>query len=994
MLSINLDDVKKILQSMTHQLWIIGIALIVAIVLTILINKWTVKNKATRKLIHSETWIAAAIAAIVAVTMILFGPLSTTLNLMSGDGKLTTRTAQQASDLGQQIEKEAVVLLKNQSNSLPMTDTKNVNVFGWASTNPIYGGTGSGAMNENYKTTSLLGGLKDAGFKTNTSLSNFYTKYRADRPVVGMWGQEWTLPEPPANTYGSELTKAKSFSNRAIVVLSRSGGEGADLPNDMSQVKMNKKGTKLSSGKWGQATGSNYINNSADYNDYKAGESYLDLTQTEKNMLDMVNKNFDDVTVVYNGANAMNLGFVDEYSNIKSVLWCPPAGQTGFEALGQVLAGTVNPSAKTTDTFIKDFTKAPWYNNIGLHNYTNMNEFTITNMFGTQKPSFVNYVEGIYVGYKFFETAAAEGAINYDEAVQYPFGYGLSYTTFEQKMGDITYANGKVSFDVTVTNTGDVAGKTPIEVYYNPPYVNGGVEKSTVNLVKFAKTKELKSGESQSVKITFNAEDMASYDESGKGAYKLDAGEYQISINADSHHQLNSKTLSVNSTITYSGTNKRSIDKTAAKNEFTSAKGDITYLSRANHFANLAQATAKPASTVLPEQYKKTFTGEKNYKDDNYLKGQNYSTKMPTLGAKNNVKLYQLYGKKYDDKMWDKLLNELTIADMDNLIANAGYNNAEISSIGKVRQTDVDGPAALNNNFTKQGSIGFPASVAVSNTFNTELAKKYGELMGKMAQEMKVTGWYAPAMNTHRSPFAGRNFEYFSEDGYLAGQMAANQIAGAKEYGVYSFMKHFALNDQETNRNGQLLTWSNEQAIREIYLKPFQASVQQGGAQAVMSSYNYIGNEWSGAYAPLQKNVLRGEWGFRGFVETDYFGGNYMIGNRAMLGGTDAMLATFPTTNHITHTDDAQIVNAMRESTHNILYTAVNSWVYKDGAPKVKTPAWQYIYYAVVAVLAVLLLLAEVVAIRRFVKRRKAEKTTAESTQVVDTHIENAVTTK
>lgn len=280
--------------------------------------------------------------------------------------------------------------------------------------------------------------------------------------------------------------------------------------------------------------------------------------------------------------------------------------------------------------------------------------------------------------------------------------------------------------------------------------------------------------------------------------------------------------------------------------------------------------------------------------------------------------------------------------------------------------------AALNNNFTKQGSIGFPASVAVANTWNTDLATQYGDLIGKMAVEMRVTGWYAPGLNTHRSPYGGRNFEYFSEDGLLSGTIGAAQIAAAKKHGIYSFMKHFVMNDQETNRNNLLHTWSNEQAMREIYFKPFEYGVKEGGATAVMSAFNFIGNDWSGSTAPLLRTVLRGEWGFRGMVETDYAGVAFMIGNRAILNGNDAMLSTLSTYNMVTNTDNPKIVQAMREASHNILYATANSWVYKNGAPKAEIATWQWIYWGVVAVMAALLIAAEWLAITRFIKRRKA----------------------
>lgn len=279
----------------------------------------------------------------------------------------------------------------------------------------------------------------------------------------------------------------------------------------MGTVETSKPGTKIE-GSGFDLRGTHYVNNSNDYADFKAGDSYLSLSQTEKNLIGYVTKNFRKVVLVYNGANNLNLNFVSQYPQIKSVLWCPPAGQTGFDALGEILAGKQNPSGRTTDTFVRDFTKTPWWNNFGSFNYDNMQKYEVKGMFGTSVPSYVNYVEGIYVGYRFYETAAMDGAITYDDVVQYPFGYGMSYTTFSQTMTQPQVNNGKVTFNVTVTNTGTTAGKDTVEVYYNPPYTNGGIEKAFANLIRFEKTKELAPGASQRFEISFDLEEMASYD--------------------------------------------------------------------------------------------------------------------------------------------------------------------------------------------------------------------------------------------------------------------------------------------------------------------------------------------------------------------------------------------------------------------------------------------------------------------------------------------------
>lgn len=969
MLQINMADVMNVIGSLTPYLIAIGVLFVLALIITFAVNKKTVKEVATRKIVHSESWLVALVGIVVAVSMMLTGPLSTLLNNATiTKYTLSDATVSKANELAKDVQSEAVTLLKNDDSNLPLSGKK-VNVFGWGSTNPVYGGTGSGSMSKQYKTVSLLDGMKQAGLKTNTELSKLYTDYRKDRPEVGMFAQDWTLPEVPAKQYSDKLVSdAKDFSDEAVVVLTRVGGEGADLPTDM------------------KAKGITYKNNSKDYDDFQKGESFLQLSKTERDMIDLVTSNFKKVTLVYNGANTFQFDFLNDYPQIQSVVWCPPAGQTGFSALGEVLAGETNPSGKTSDTFLKDLTKSVSYNNFGKFEYTNMADkaakykgFTGDDV--TAIPGFVNYSEGIYVGYKFYETASDEGLINYDDTVAFPFGYGLSYTSFDQKLDSVKYKGGKVTVTATVTNTGDKAGKDVVEVYYNPPYTDGGIEKASKNLAGFEKTKELQPGESQKVTVKFDDDDMASYDYKGAKAYVLEKGDYDISIQSDSHHVIDHKAITVKDTVTYdSDSNTHNGDKTVATNQFDDVAGDVTYLSRADHFANYKEATAAPTNFKMSDKVKETFYNNSNYDPKKFDKD---SDKMPTTGAKNGLKLSDMYGKDYDDADWDKLLDQLTFDDMDNLIANGGYGTQAVKSVGKIQLTDADGPASLNNNFTGVGSIGFPASTAFACTWNRDLAKQFGEMIGDMAHDMHVAGWYAPAMNIHRSAFSGRTFEYFSEDSLLSGAMASNEIAGAKSKGVYSFMKHFALNDQETNRTNMVCTWANEQSIRETYLKPFEMSVKEGGAQAVMSSFNYIGYTYAGASSNLLQTVLCGEWGFKGFVLTDYFGGyGYQNADQEVRAGNDSMLATTKITNHITD-KSATSVKAMRQAAHNILYTAANSWQYANGEPKVATPIWKTAMYVAWGVTAVLVIGLEIVAIKRYLNRKKAVATVESAAEPV-----------
>ena len=953
MISVEMEDVLAVLQLCKP--YIIGIiaALVIGIVIMIACRRM---SRGKRFLIRGEAAIAMVLAVVVCVNMICFGPMATLIGLATGNGTLSDETNEEAAEVAEEIMEDGIVLLKNES-LLPLNETKKLNIFGWESINPAYGGAGSGGINDLYDIVSLNQGLENAGFSINQELVDFYNNYGADNPEMSIQKQSWTLPEPPVDTYSDELIKsAKEYSDVAVVVLSRKAGEGHnDIPMDVRKAA--------------------YDNNSDEYDDFPEGEHYLQLSQTERDMVDMVCSNFDNVIVVYNGANQFELGFADEYPQIKSVVWCPGTGNVGFNALGKVFSGEVNPSGKTPDTFIYDMTTAPWWNNAEKTEYTNLADMAVEGMnAGTAQvyaPAFTNYVEGIYVGYKYYETAAQEGAIDYDKTVQYPFGYGLSYTEFEQKMGELEEKDGQISVDVEVTNTGDVAGKDVVEVYYKPPYTNGGIEKSSANLIEFEKTNLLQPGESQTVTVTFSIEDMASYDENNAKAYVLEKGDYVISINSDSHTVLDQKTYTADNDVVYKEENKRASDDTAATNVFEDAKGDVTYLSRADHFANYEEATAAPASAELGEPYVSEYHLNSNFDKTTYLNDEDV---MPTTGADNGLTLADMRDADYDDPRWEKLLDQLTVDEMANMIAMAGYQTAAMDSVGKVATLDFDGPAAINNNFTGVGSIGFPIEVVVASTWNKELAQAWGECMGKISQEMGAEGWYAPGMNTHRTAFGARNYEYFSEDGVLAGNMGAKAVEGARKYGVYSYIKHFALYEGNAK---MVSVWSNEQAIREIYLKPFEISVKQGGANAVMVSWSFLGDKWTGESSNLMKTVLRDEWGFRGMALTDFFRNNghgFMNADAALANGVDAMLSTFNgEENNVANPEHPTSVLQMRNACKNVMYTVVSSWAYDGKHKETSMENWKKAAIGIDVVIVLFMAGMEVLVIRGYKKRKNAE---------------------
>ena len=953
MISVEMEDVLAVLQLCKP--YIIGIiaALVIGIVIMIACRRM---SRGKRFLVRGEAAIAMLLAVVICVSMICFGPMSTLIGLATGNGTLSDETNEEAAEVAEEIMEDGIVLLKNES-LLPLNETKKLNIFGWESINPAYGGAGSGGINDLYDIVSLNQGLENAGFSINQELVDFYNNYGADNPEMSIQKQSWTLPEPPVDTYSDELIKsAKEYSDVAVVVLSRKAGEGHnDIPMDVSKAA--------------------YDNNSDEYDDFPEGEHYLQLSQTERDMVDMVCSNFNNVIVIYNGANQFELGFTNEYPQIKSVVWCPGTGNVGFNALGKVFSGEVNPSGKTPDTFIYDMTTAPWWNNAEKTEYTNLADMAVEGMnAGTAQvyaPAFTNYVEGIYVGYKYYETAAQEGAIDYDKTVQYPFGYGLSYTEFEQKMGELEEKDGQISVDVEVTNTGDEAGKDVVEVYYNPPYTNGGIEKSSANLIEFEKTNLLQPGESQTVTVTFSIEDMASYDENNAKAYVLEKGDYVISINSDSHTVLDQKTYTADDDVVYKEENKRVSDDTAATNVFEDAKGDVTYLSRADHFANYEEATKAPASAELGEPYVSEYHLNKNFDKTTYL---NDKDKMPTTGADNGLTLADMRDADYDDPRWEKLLDQLTVDEMSNMIAMAGYQTAAMDSVGKVGTLDFDGPAAINNNFTGVGSIGFPIEVVIASTWNKNLAQTWGECMGKISQEMGAEGWYAPGMNTHRTAFGARNYEYFSEDGVLSGNMGAKAVEGARKYGVYSYIKHFALYEGNAK---MVSVWSNEQTIREIYLKPFEISVKQGGANAVMVSWSFLGDKWTGESSNLMKTVLRDEWGFRGMALTDFFRNNghgFMNADAALANGVDAMLSTFNgEENNVANPEHPTSVLQMRNACKNVMYTVVSSWAYDGKHKETGMENWKKAAIGIDVVIVLFMAGMEVLVIRGYKKRKNVE---------------------
>ncbi|WP_166244261.1 glycoside hydrolase family 3 protein [Paenibacillus turpanensis] len=875
--------------------------------------------------------------------------------------------------VAEKISDEGIVLLKNTENMLPMKMNKKVNVFGWSFTSPVYLGSGSGEADASTAVTPKEG-LEAAGFEINEQLYNDYVATGIKRPVSGIEGYDWTIPEPVASEFYTEerMKQAKAFSDTAILFIARAGGEGKDLPAVLDGPDTyDPKGSSM--GPSGERFGNP--------DDLDPNKHYLELSNRELGMIDAVMKNFDKVVLVMNGANTFELDWVNNYSQIKSIVTVAGPGQRGFASLGKVLSGQINPSGKTVDLFAVDVLDAPAMANFGDYKYVvdNGNGTYSVAVDKNKVPlTYVNYTEGIYVGYRYYETAAADGAINYDEKVMFPFGHGLSYTTFTQEVvpNSLAWNDKEISVDVKVTNTGSMDGKELVQLYYSAPYT-GKIEKSSIELAAFAKTGVIKAGQSETVKLKFNVEDMASYDYakvfSSTGSYVLEQGEYKLMLMKNSHEKIadvGSKTLAQ---VVYDKAG-RSSDLQVAVNQFddeVTGQGSIkTYLSRANGFANrdvlntnkiFKVTTAEGAS----EEVRGTLV-DTAFVD--YINSKRYDVpadtrdKPPVTGAKNGKTLEEYVGVDYNDESWNQLLDQLTVSELVSAGTLGGYRTVELASVGKPATVDYDGPAGISALLSKNpmSGIGFPSETMLAQSWNLQLADEMGKAVAKEAMAYNVNGWYAPGINIHRTAFGGRNFEYYSEDAYLSGKMGSAVTQGYQSRGGFVFMKHFALNDQEINRVKGMLTWSNEQAMREIYLKAFEYAVKEGDAHGAMSAFNSIGNTWAGASSALLKDVLRNEWGFKGIVNTDFFinvSYPYMNAELAFRSGNDILLTGVaphgvPTVN----TKSNDTLWALRDSAHNILYTVANSNGMERGM-STDLPQWAIITIIVDILLALAIVL-------------------------------------
>lgn len=887
-----------------------------------------------------------------------------------------TKERDEACKVAEKVADEGVVLLKNDG-VLPIGNTTKVTALGRNIVDPIYGGSGSGNVNTDldYIVTPVKALKASFGDRLNKTviekLEELNPKQNYTRSSIVMdnpGASHYEIGEIPVNDYTNDVWSSVDKQSVALVMISRPGGEGGDLTKDMSKSG----GT--------------------------AAEHQLQLDSNEKALIEKAKATCSKVVILLNMSTTMELGSLAEDAGINAIVWVGSPGAVGFSAMGDVLTGKVNPSGRTVDTYAADFTKDPTWSNFGDVKYTNVGEdkYSDTGKSQTEwKSKYVEYEEGIYVGYRYYETAYKEKGDSFYNAwkssetkdegtgVVYPFGYGLSYTTFTQSIKSHKVNDGKVEVEVEVKNTGSVAGKDVVQLYYTAPYTKGGVEKAYVNLAAFDKTPVIESNKSETLTLSFDVEDMASYDYKTEKAYVLDQGDYEIKLMKNAHEEYEGQkfTYKVNSKEVYNSSNPRNSEKdaqtllkadgsydtvlqkslsdsdakvVAATNRFDDVSSyvdnNMTSLSRSDFDATKPTPMADKAAPADVVNALAKFNVETDPILGNVKTSKVYKKDAPTSGATNGLSLIDLRTKDYYDPVWNQYLDQLKLDnnEYENLV-NETYCTHELTDMNKPVTADYDGPQGWSSFMDPDvvnNAVAWTSEVMVATTWNTKLAEEMGEAQANDALalttrfKVHISGWYGPAMNCHRSPFAGRNFEYYSEDPLISGQMGLGEVNGAAKKGVYSYIKHFAINDQETNRLG-VQVWANEQAIREIYLKPFETVVKDSrmevkyisddkgtlstkvmrGATAVMTSLNKIGATPASHSYALLTEILRDEWGFTGMVNSDMNAG---YDSNAMLRAGNDLRMGF----NLSGASDKESATskwALRNAMKNMLYTVTNS---------------------------------------------------------------------
>ena len=873
--------------------------------------------------------------------------------------------AAEEEELVYQVVDEGCVLLQNDNDALPLSEGSKVSVFGITAQMWM-----TKERQTNSKDTVFLESLESAGLEINTSLRKFYKQSKHTNWGIcatmgdGSAASDWAIDEVPQSEYTDDVTSSYSeYSDAAIVVITRGGGEGGDLARHM--------------GRYGGDD----------------SDSYLELSENEEDLLEAVGSaGFDKVIVVLHTTSAMGMEFVLEDSyNIDSVIWISGTGEDGVNEVGKLFTGEVNPSAKNIDTYAYDNFSAPAMQNFGDYRFVrdgNLVEDTITSVAGGTY-SYLNYGEGIYVGYKYYETRYADavmgadnvGEYSYEDTVYAPFGYGLSYTDFEFSDFSVSGPDdeGDITLSVKVTNTGDVAGKEVAEFYVSAPYTAGGTEKSAVSLIEFGKTETLEPEKSETVEVTVNAEDIASYDQEDEEAFVLDAGDYYFTVAGDAHEAVNNVLTAQGYTTANGMTAEGDTDcvqtvafgetvyKTAVTgNEIENLFDDCvldnaTYLSRSDWSAmdgfdrytrmgGIAYADSTmdlgTSSTTTTGYYSDTSdedgtVGVAEMSDGLYeqfldvgwdasgnpVAMDDDSWDEVAYGEDNGLTCDDMIGADYDDERWDDLVNQMTQAEQVNIVGLAGWGTDAVESVGKPKTYYQDGPQGIQNYVSSESGYQFTDQNMLGATWNKELAYTEGDLISLENANFGASMWWGPGMNIHRAAYSGRNFEYFSEDGTFCGLMGAQETKAVESNGMSCGLKHFFLNDQETNRNsnGKVATFATEQSMREIYLRAFEMCFKDGGASSTMQSMTRIGVRPAAMSYPLNTALLRGEWGFEGATITDSQSFLKDEAEQGLAAGTDMVCTTSATEYNDSTLSSPGGQYKLHEASKNILYITVNS---------------------------------------------------------------------
>lgn len=912
-----------------------------------------------------------------------------------------------ANKFNEQVCEEGFVLLKNKDNALPVktpvsdpsvSAKPTVSVFGKNSVNLAYSGSGSGG-GDSASAKDIYASLEEAGYQTNPVLREFYQSSRSgpareanSSDLDSGKAVSIATAETPQSLYTQDVKNSYSqYSDMALIVFTRIGGEGFDLPLVMR--------------------GAEGARNDDDH--------YLQLDQNETDLIQAVcGAGFDKVVVIINSASVLELGFLEDENhyayneNIDAAILMGFPGNSGAMALGRLLNGSVNPSGRTVDTQVANHKESPTWANFGNNRVVGDSDTAHGDEYVDENGNktnyyFADYEEGIYVGYKYYETrAVTEGEEWYDDAVVYPFGYGLSYTTFSWDVDgsslegqDITQ-NGKYEITVTVTNTGDVAGKDVVELYGHAPYTDGEVEKSEVILLDFAKTELIPAGGSSEVTLTFDPYYLASYDykdmnDNGYSTFELDEGDdYCLYISSDSHDRSNRIDFSVSDDIIYNldpVTEEPVVNRyTDCENEyFNSDYGLESVLSRSDWEGTWPQTdTEKVASAGLlrvlaDKETNNPYAEEYEDMDPPWFGWPYIEITLRDMLSDDDGNLVGSVS--YDDMRWDLLLDQCNVQDLINMYNIAAFKTQALENIGKPLTNDTDGPAGFVNFMdeagTYWGTCNYCCETVMGATWNEELIEELGEMVGSegiigaagRGNGMPYSGWYAPGANIHRSAFGGRNFEYFSEDGILSGKMAAAEIKGCQSKGVYCYMKHFALNEQETHRSlTGSSSWVTEQAMREIYLRPFEIAVKDGGTRAMMSSFNRIGARWTGGDYRLITEILRNEWGFRGTVICDFNTTSYMDSRQMAYAGGDLNLVAYNPQQWCDPSSTADLI-VLRQCAKNVLYTVVNSNAMNGDIIGYGLPIWLIILIVADCVVAAGIAVWGFFVVRNFVRKRRQD---------------------